>query len=182
MKLVTFLVIVLSLTGAACGKKEDDPAKQQAALGLPAPAGPADEALGQIIVEFVSINEILGRVTSEETANAEIPALRQVIDRLSASLLVAQNLPDGEKERSRERYRERLDEETIKFSQNIGRIMQVPGAAPPVMNVLESMTGLSAAQPGTQADPHAGHDHGPGEGHDHPPTETPGQTPPGGGH
>jgi hypothetical protein len=190
LRAAAFAALAFFVLLAGCNKDGGEPASEDhsgsmaASEGaLPPPENEADRVLASIIGHFETINAAMDRIDDEESAKKQVPGIEKVVSKLHVSLTDGQNLDPEERGRSTEKYRDRLDAQTQRFSRNIGRLMTIPGASAPVIAVLESMPNLEPASgtphhidlskppqaPGGSGDAgHEGHDHEAGhEGHDH---------------
>ena len=147
-------VIVLTLSSciiAGCGKEKQDDAAQtgtEASSTLPAPQNEADRVLANLIGHFEALNSIMSRIDDEESARIQVSEVQRIVDQLHVTLLRGQALEPDEKAEATARYQEQLDEQTQRFSRNLGRLTTIPGASAPIIEVLESMPGVEPAGAG----------------------------------
>lgn len=188
---VAVAVGVIWIGSGGCGGKETQEetpeAETSASSTLPAPENEADRVITNIVGHFEALNSVLTRVQDEESAKRQVPEVKRLVDELHATLVKGTNLDPSQKAQASVRYQTQLDAQTQAFSENLGRLMTIPGASAPIIEVLESMPGLepdgSSAHPPDHIDlanppgqdhgghdhegeSHEGHDHEEGEGHD----------------
>jgi hypothetical protein len=183
---------VILIGSGGCGGKEapeETPEVETSSSStLSAPENEADRVIVNIVGHFEALNSILTRIQDEESAKRQVPEVKRLVDELHVTLVKGTTLDPDQKAQATLRYQSQLDAETQAFSENLGRLMTIPGASAPIIEVLESMPGLepegSSAQPPDHIDlanppghdheghdhegeSHEGHDHEAGEGHDH---------------
>lgn len=151
-------VSFLMTFSAGCGGEDAPEAVEQSApsptSSLPTPANESDRVIANIVRHFEALNAVFARITDEQSAKQQVPEVKRLVDELHLTLVKGQALDPAEKDQSTARYQTHLDQQTQRFSENLGRLMTIPGASAPIVEVLESMPGIEPAGSGTPSHGH----------------------------